>query len=167
VLALHDQTDAASELPSQTPRYRALRRPLEFALRPGIGVMNQRDVGAGVADRERHPQRVQHEVGAHVAGELPAHDLAAVSVDHEAEEHDALMAAQVREVRQPQPIRAGRREITVHQIRVALGSRVRRRGPPRLAAPLGALDGVSTHQPLNPAATGLLAVAAQCLPHPP
>jgi transposase InsO family protein len=31
VLALHDQTDAASELPSQTPRYRALRRPLEFA----------------------------------------------------------------------------------------------------------------------------------------
>jgi hypothetical protein len=34
----------------------------------------QLEVGAGFAEPERHPQRVEHEVSAHVAGQLPAHD---------------------------------------------------------------------------------------------
>ena len=45
-------------------------------LSAGVAVMDQLDVGAGVATRERHPQRVEHEIGAHVAGELPADDPA-------------------------------------------------------------------------------------------
>ena len=167
MLALHDQIDAASAFPSQAPRYRALRRPLEFALTAGIAVVHELDVGAGVTDRERHPQRVQDQVGTHVGGELPAHDHPAEGVDHEAEEHDALMAAQIREVRQPQPVRPRRREIPVDEIRVALSRRVRCCGAPRLAAPLRALDPVSAHQPLDTASPGPLAVSEQRLPHPP
>jgi hypothetical protein len=49
-----------------------LRGPLESALAAGIGVVDKFDVGAGLAARERHPQGIQDEVGAHVAGELPA-----------------------------------------------------------------------------------------------
>ena len=40
-------------------------------------------------------------------------------------------------------------------------------GPPRLAAPLGALYAVLAHQALHPAAADLLAGAQQRLPHPP
>jgi hypothetical protein len=49
-------------------------------------MVHQRDVGARAALGERHPQRVQDEIGAHVAGELPADDHAAVDVNHEREE---------------------------------------------------------------------------------
>ena len=58
---------------------------------------------------ERHPQRVEDEVGAHVAGELPADDLAAVGVEHEREEDEPFPAAQVGEVGDPEPVRARRR----------------------------------------------------------
>ena len=52
--------------------------------------MHELDVGAGAALVERHPQRVEDEVGAHVAGELPADDAAAERVDHERKEHHSL-----------------------------------------------------------------------------
>jgi len=39
-------------------------------------MVHERDVGAIPALAERHPQRVEHERGAHVAGELPADDAA-------------------------------------------------------------------------------------------
>jgi hypothetical protein len=34
----------------------------------------QLEVGAGFAEPERHPQRVEHQVGADVTGQLPAND---------------------------------------------------------------------------------------------
>jgi hypothetical protein len=64
--------------------------------------MDQLNVGAVLAARQGHAQRVEHEVGAHVAGELPADDPTAERVDDEAEEHQALPATQIREVGQPQ-----------------------------------------------------------------
>ena len=71
----------------------------------GIAVVNELDVGAWLASRQRHPQRVEHEIGAHVARELPADDPPAVDVDYEAEEHQALPAAQVAEVGHPESVR--------------------------------------------------------------
>jgi hypothetical protein len=56
----------------------------------GVAVMGKRDVSARLSKRERHPQRVEHEVGAHVGRELPADDRAAVGVDHKREEHERL-----------------------------------------------------------------------------
>jgi hypothetical protein len=55
---------------------------------------------------ERHPQRVEDEIGTHVVGELPADDHAAIDVDHEGEEDAPFPAAQVGEVRHPQLVRA-------------------------------------------------------------
>jgi hypothetical protein len=55
--------------------------------------MHQLDVSAGLALGERHPQRIEDEVCAHVRCQLPADDLAAEGVDHEGEEQVALPAA--------------------------------------------------------------------------
>ena len=86
-------------------------------LAPGIGVLNERDVGAGLALVKRHAQRVQDERRSHMRGELPPDDPAAVGVDHEAEEDQALPAAQVGEVGEPFLIRAGGGEVALHEVR--------------------------------------------------
>lgn len=77
--------------------------------------MNQCEVSASFTGRERHPQRIEHEVGEYVHGELPADDLPAERVDHKREEHDALVLAQIREVREPQVVRPEGREIAIDQ----------------------------------------------------
>ena len=79
--------------------------------------MHERDVGAGRAQSERHPQRVEHERGAHVAGELPADDHAAVDVDREREVQDAFPAAQAREVADPEPVGRRGAEVALDEIR--------------------------------------------------
>jgi hypothetical protein len=70
-------------------------------LAAGIAVVDELDVGAGAATAEGHAQGVEDEVGAHVAGQLPADDPPGVDVDDEAEEHQAFPTAQVGEVRDP------------------------------------------------------------------
>lgn len=69
-----------------------------LVLAAAVGVVDQLDVGAGTALAERLPQRIKHQVGAHVGGELPADDPAAEGVDHEGEEDEPLPAARVGEV---------------------------------------------------------------------
>jgi hypothetical protein len=39
-------------------------------------MVHELEIGTGLAARERHPQRVEHQVGAHVVRELPADDPA-------------------------------------------------------------------------------------------
>jgi hypothetical protein len=56
-------------------------------------VVDQLDVGAGTAPTERHSQRVEDEVGEHVACELPADDPPAVRVEHEGEEDEPFPAS--------------------------------------------------------------------------
>jgi hypothetical protein len=111
-------------------------------LTAGVRMCHERDVCSGGALMQSHPESVEHQVGPHVAGELPADDPPAVGVDHEAEEHQALPAAQIREVREPLLIRPRRREVALDPVRAAQRRRVGPCGPPRLAAPLGALQGV-------------------------
>ena len=116
---------------------------------------------------QRHPQRVEDEIGAHVAGELPAHDAAREDVDDEAEEHHALPAAQVGEVRDPQLIGPWALKLrwTRSGGRWAAGSGVVvRHGLPR---PLGALDPVGAHQALDPVTPHRLDGPPERLPHPP
>src|SRR5204862_231592 len=52
-------------------------------LASSVAVMDQLDVGAGAALSERHLERVEDEVRAHVRRELPADDGPAKGVDHE------------------------------------------------------------------------------------
>src|SRR3954464_8860277 len=64
-----------------------LRGPVEPGLTAPVGVGDEFDVDrVGVALVDRHPQRVQDELGAHVRCELPADDPAAVGVQDEGEE---------------------------------------------------------------------------------
>jgi hypothetical protein len=62
-------------------------------------VSDQLDVGARVAAMERHPQRVEDEVGAHMAAELPADDHPAIGVEDEDEEDETAWGARTRSSR--------------------------------------------------------------------
>src|SRR5712691_2270016 len=101
------------------------------------------------------------------AANLPADDRTAVGVDHEREGDDALPAAQVGEVGEPELVGAAGCEVALDEIGRPIGIRVREGRPPRLPAPFRALDAVCAHQPLNSAAADLLAGAQERLPHPP
>ena len=90
-----------------------------------------------------------------------------VGVDDEGEEHDALPAAQVGEVGDPELVRAGGGEVAVDEVRAPARGRVRPGGPPWLAAPLGAADPVGAHQPLDAAARDRLARPVERHPHAP
>src|SRR3954470_23209804 len=154
-------------LPIATPHLEALRRPRESALTAGVGAMHEFDVGATATAREGHPERVENEVGAHVAGELPADDPAREDVDDEAEVDHPLPAADIGEVRDPQPVGSVGAEVAVDAVRRPVVSRVRARRAPRLAAPLGALDALAAHQSLDPVAADRDAVTAQHQPRSP
>ena len=116
---------------------------------------------------QRHPQRVQNERGAHVAGELPADDPAAVGVDDEREEHHAFPASEVGDVGDPEPIRAGGGEVAIDEVRAPARGRIRFGGAPWLAAAFGAADAVGAHQALHGAARDRLARPVKRDPHPP
>src|SRR4051794_4365784 len=123
--------------------------------------MYELDVGAVPwAGADGHPQRVADQRGAHVRGELPADDAAAVDVDDEGEEQLAFPAAQVGEVRHVEPIRAGGGEVALDPVWPAGRVGVRHGGAPGLAAALGALDAVLAHQPLHAIAADVLGAGA-------
>jgi len=110
---------------------------------------------------------VEDQVGAHVGGELPAHDPPRVRVDDEGEEHHALPVPPVGEIVDPQAVGRRGAEVTPDQIGPPLGVLVGGGGAPPATATLGALDGLLAHQALDPAAAHLFAGAAQRLPHAP
>jgi len=120
-----------------------LRRSVEFTLGAAIGVGHELEVGAGLALTERHPQGVQHQVGAHVGGELPADDLTREGVDHEGGERRTLPGAQVGEVADPEPVRRLGAEVALDEVGPALRIGVGLCRAPGLPTPLGALDPAS------------------------
>src|SRR6266545_5813595 len=129
--------------------------------------MDHHGIPVDAAERDGHLKRVLDELGAHVRRELPADDHPRAAVDDEAEEHDALPAADVGEVRAPLLIRPVGAEVALQQIRRAGRLSALDGGSPRLAAALGATDAVAAHQPLHVAAADVLARSQQRLPHPP
>ena len=60
-----------------------------------VAVCDKLKVGAVLTGPERHPQGIEDQVGAHVAGELPPDHPAAEDVDNEREVDDALPATEV------------------------------------------------------------------------
>jgi len=126
--------------------------------------MDELDIGARAALGEGHAQGVEDQVCAHVAGELPADDPAAVGVDDKAEEDQALPAAQVGEVRHPQLVGPLGAEVPLDKVGAAVRGRVGERGAPGLGAALGAPNAVVAHQALHLTARGLLAGPQQRFP---
>ncbi len=136
-------------------------------LRAGVGMGHQLKVSAGSAEPERHPQRVEHQRGAHVLSQLPADDHPAEHVDDEAEVQHPLPAAQIREIAHPEPVRGAGGEVAPDEIISPRGARVCPSGPPRLPTPLRTDDPVHGHQPLHLTARDWLTGTPQRLPHPP
>lgn len=122
--------------------------------------MHELDIGTRSACGERHAQRVEDEACAHVGGKLPADDAPAEDVDHEAQEDDALPAAQVREISDPQLIRPGCFEAPLDEIRQPPGEVGLGRAP-LLGAALGAADPRLAHEPLDAVTPDLDTGAAQ------
>src|SRR6266516_4945256 len=129
--------------------------------------MDELDVGARSAQPERHLERVEDEVGAHVHRELPADDHPAVGVDHEREVDESFPAAQVAQVGDPELVRTRGAEVALDEVGPPRRQRVRLGRLPRLAAPLRADDPARAHQPLHAAARHPLAGTRERLPHPP
>jgi hypothetical protein len=133
-------------------------------LAAAVAVADQLDVNASwAALMDGHRQRVQGQLCAHVAGELPADDAAAVGIQDEREEDHALPAAQVRDVAHLEASWRAGAEVTLHQVRAALGERIGRGGAPGPAAALGALEACARIKPLDPAAPDGLARAGERL----
>jgi len=64
-------------------------------------VSDEAEVGPGLAGAERHPERVEDQIGARVTRELPADHTPAEHVDDEREVDDAFPAAQIRQITDP------------------------------------------------------------------
>ena len=93
----------------------ALRRSLEPGLAAVVGMKD------GLALRRppapcRHLQGVDHQLGADVIGDGPAHDPAAPSVEDDGYVDLALGGGVLGYVADPQPVRALDAELAVHQV---------------------------------------------------
>ena len=116
------------------------------------------------AEAVGHLQRVEYKVVAHVSGDLPPDDLAAVTVEDEREVDEAVPGADVGEVRYPLLVRAGRGEVPLQQIAGELGRGLvldRRAWPGAAPIPNQALP---AHQPRDAVTTDLDVAAFELLP---
>jgi peptidoglycan/xylan/chitin deacetylase (PgdA/CDA1 family) len=111
-----------------------LRRPIEFALRPGVGMTYETFEG-GASPPARHFESVEHHVGLHVARHPPADDHPAERIGDEVRVGEAGPCGHVRQIRDPQGVRASGGEDAPDQIRVALRGGVGLGGLALLAPP--------------------------------
>ena len=72
--------------------------------------------GRGSAGEQRHPDRVQDQLGAQVVVQCPAHDPPAAGVDHHGQVEEALPGAQVGDVGDPQLVRNRRGEVAFDEV---------------------------------------------------
>ena len=107
---------------------------------------------------------VQRQVAAKRPGCLPAHDAAAVGVGDEGHIHESRPGPHVGDVRDPQPVRGGRREPALDKVPRPLSCCVGDGGAPRLA-PRHAAKAQVAHQTLHGAASHGVALAVELGPH--
>ena len=81
-----------------------------------------------------HLQGVQGEIGAQMAGRLPADDEAAEDVEDERDVDEAGPGTDIREVGDPETVRGGRREVALDEVVGSRGGLVRLRREHLLAA---------------------------------
>ena len=99
--------------PLQLLGFEVLRRPLEFTLAAVVCVMD--DV-LGAALGQRHLQSIQHQFRAQVQGHGPADDPSRPGVQDHGQKQEAGVGRDVRNVADPQFIRAGGGEVAAHEI---------------------------------------------------
>src|SRR2546425_253628 len=118
-----------------------------------IRVMNHR---GRAALRDGHVERGQDELGAKMGFHRPADDAATPRVEHDGEIQEAGPRRDVRDVRHPQPVRTGRRELAVDEIRGRPRRLVAHRRVER-SPPTHALHAGGPHEPGDALAADLKA----------
>src|SRR5438874_390248 len=118
-----------------------------------------------IALPQRHLQRIQRQVGAHVPGQPPPDDEPGETVNDERGVHRAGGDRHVGEVRDPPLVGRRRSEVPPQQVRTPGRSRpVRHGGPPPRPPPADPADAQPAHQAFHRAAGHLAALAVQLLP---
>ena len=95
-------------------------------LRAVIGMQDRRlpPVASGLPADDRHAERVDDQLGAHVLGDRPADDQPGVGVHDRRAVHLALRRRVLGDVGEPQPVRRVDRELAVDQVVARSGGRV-------------------------------------------
>ena len=106
-----------------------MRRPIESALAAVVG-MQDRGLPIGVSSGDRHPERIDHEFGAHVVADRPTDDSAREHVDNRSAVDFPFPRGVFGDVGTPDLVRALDDEVPVDQVEVGLGLVVTR-GQPR------------------------------------
>jgi hypothetical protein len=144
---------------------KVLRRPLEFALHPAIGMMNQSAEILVPAHEYRHLQRVERDLGTQMVRNLPPDNPAGKQVHDKRGIHPAGPRVHIGNVRHPPPVRRGRMEVPIQQVRRTIRGITRQcRRWPLPPAP-GAADSHFPHQPLHREPRYRNAVSIQQQPH--
>ena len=90
-----------------------LRRPVESALATLIGVVDHR---LGLASHQGHVERQDHQVSGHALPKSPAHDLAAVDINHHRQVQKSCPGGDVGHVCHPQLVEVGGHKLPLHQV---------------------------------------------------
>jgi len=122
------------------------------------------EAGAIRPRADRLLKRVEREIRTQRRVDAPAHDASRKDVDHERDVDEAAPGCDVREIGDPQLIRARRREGPVHEIGRPLRGLVPPRGDREGAAARGAAQAHLAHQALDGAPRHDDPVAAELPP---
>jgi hypothetical protein len=104
-----------------------------------------------VTGPQRHLERVEGQLGRHCRLRAPSHNASRVHVGHERGEHGPRPRRHLREVHDPQLVRAARGEVPLDEVRRPVRGGI---GPGRHEplVPAHSAQAVGTHEPLNLAA---------------
>jgi hypothetical protein len=131
-------------------------------LRSAVRVGDERSVQ--IAQRHGHLEGVDHQLGAHVGGDLPADDPAREDVENEGQVAEARVGADVGDVGDPQAIGAGGDELAIDKIAGPIDRVLVGRCGAHATAAADALKALGAHQPADPVAADLDAATAQLAP---
>ena len=114
---------------------------------------------------DSHLEGVQHELGAQMVCHRPADDLAAPGVEHDGQVEEPDRGWHIRDVGDPQPVRAIRGEVAIDQVRCRTALFVTTGCDRTAMAMAGAGQPRSPHQASDPLAAVLLAAGPQFSVH--
>lgn len=140
-----------------------LRRPLEPKLDAAIAVVDQ--IFEPGASMDRLLERVQRQVASKRSGHSPSDDPPREHVRHEGHVDEARPGRDVRDVRDPELVRARGLEAAPDQISRPSSRLIDDRGPLEGPATNGALEAHLAHQTLDRAARDGEALPKQLAPH--
>src|ERR1700678_1202881 len=128
-------------------------------------MMNQGPADPAAARPDRHFKRIEGKPRPERIGTLPADDLPREKIENERGIHKTARRLDIGNVSDPPPVRRGRREVPLQQVRRPLVPRPGRdRGPRPLPPGRGPGDAELAHEPLDRAPGHVNTLTAQFAP---